>query len=61
MTCSPSIEAPDLDQQLAQAKATLASAKANYDSRPHSPQGADSALVEQKQIAAAESADNASR
>jgi RND family efflux transporter MFP subunit len=26
-----SIEAPDLDQQLAQAKATLASAKANYD------------------------------
>src|SRR3954453_17718578 len=25
------IEAPDLDQQLAQAKATLASAKANYD------------------------------
>ena len=26
-----SIEAPDLDQQLAQARATLASAKANYD------------------------------
>jgi multidrug resistance efflux pump len=26
-----SIEAPDLDQQLAQAKATLASAKDNYD------------------------------
>src|ERR1700680_321099 len=26
-----SIDAPDLDQQLAQAKATLASAKANYD------------------------------
>ena len=26
-----SIEAPDLDQQLAQARATLASAKANHD------------------------------
>jgi RND family efflux transporter MFP subunit len=52
-----SIEAPDLDQQLAQAKATLASAKASYDIAALTASRYD-ALV-QKQSIAQQTADQA--
>jgi RND family efflux transporter MFP subunit len=52
-----SIEAPDLDQQLAQARATLASAKASYDIAALTASRYD-ALV-QKQSIAQQSADQA--
>jgi RND family efflux transporter MFP subunit len=52
-----SIEAPDLDQQLAQAKATLASAKASYDIAALTASRYD--VLVQKQSIAQQSADQA--
>jgi RND family efflux transporter MFP subunit len=50
-----SIEAPDLDQQLAQARATLASAKANYDIAAITANRYD--ILVKKQVAAQQMAD----